>query len=350
MTAETAPRKSIVDLVLGNWKLAVLALLALVIVAIAVAEYAASQPNFFQRYSDYEGSYGTLAASAHKGLACAECHVDASAKAQYDWALVGDFYAGMFGKPIAPTFVKFGAPTSSSCIRCHDEAWSTDASATAKVPHPAHLRVMGETRDCSTCHRWIGHEETYMQQHKQMPFSVVCASFQCHVGVKPAEDCKNCHHQLQPSLDDWKKTHPQTVQAIGPNACVEKCHKPEQCVQCHTTGKTPQLPGVINASTVSEIEQAHVKKGWLTQHGTFALRDESKCLTCHVTKQECNDCHSHRPPFHGTDNTAWIGTGHEPLGKVSKARCLECHKADQCNTCHKTFGAKIPPISQNATP
>jgi len=320
----------------------------LLVIAVGVAWVSTSQASFFTRYPSYARSCTTLATSAHKGLACTACHAGPGGTLGYRIALVGDFYVSLFSKPDAPIFSRLAQPSRQACLACHTYDWSMDSARTSKVPHPAHLRVAAETRDCVTCHRWIGHEETYMHQHTKMPFSVVCASFGCHVGFKPATDCKNCHHQLQQSLDTWKQVHPQVVRSYGANACLEQCHNADQCRTCHTTGKTPVFPGVINASTVSAIEAAHVKPNWLTEHGTFALQDQSKCLTCHVTLAECQDCHSHRPAFHGTDNTAWIGTGHEKLA-TDKRRCFECHEPTECNACHQQFGAKVPQFSREAT-
>lgn len=317
------------------WVVLVTAVLVVIVVSVGMAFYFTSSPAFLSRYQSYQRSYSTLQSSGHKGLACNQCHIGSQGGLAYRLALVGDFYASLLGKPDAPLFVKLAQPSRQACLTCHAHDWSMDSNKTMKVPHPAHLRAIDETRDCVTCHRWTAHEETYMQQHKAMPFSVVCASFGCHVGVKPPADCKNCHHQLQQSLDTWKQVHPQVVRAYGPNACLEQCHSADQCRTCHTTGKTPVFPGTINASTVSAIEQAHVKSNWLTQHGTFALQDQAKCLTCHVTLGECQDCHSHRPAFHGTDNTAWIGT-HKNFAK-DRRRCYTCHQSSWCDACHKQF-------------
>jgi hypothetical protein len=336
MTAEkSTPKSGFLSRYPRPVVLAVAGIVALLVVAVVVALFVTSSPAFFNRYHVYQRSYATMQSSAHKNLRCDQCHGDAQGPVVYRFALVGDFYAGLFGKPTQPVFVKFATPTNEACLVCHRYDWSDDSSKTSKIPHPAHLRVAAETRDCVTCHRWIAHEETYQGQHTKMPFSVVCASFACHVGVKPASDCKNCHHQLQQSLGTWKATHPQVVRSYGPNACLEKCHTADQCRECHTTGKTPVLPGVINASTVTVIEQAHVKSDWLSQHGTFALQDQSKCMTCHLTLTECLDCHAKRPAFHGTNNTAWIGT-HKNFAK-DKRRCLTCHQQVWCDACHKQF-------------
>ena len=317
----------------GVW--AVAGVTVLLVVAMAVGVAATSRTGYYGRYEAYRHSADTLKTSGHKNLTCTQCHADSRGGLLHQVALVGDFYAGLISRSDEPRFAKLAKPTRQACLACHTYEWSMDSKKTAKVPHPAHLRVASEKRDCVTCHRWTGHEETYQEKHKAMPFSTVCASFPCHVGTKPARDCQNCHHQLQQSLGEWKTTHPKVVRAYGQNACLEKCHVADQCRECHTTGRTPAFATTIAASTVTAIEKAHVKSDWLTQHGTFALQDQSKCLTCHVTLGECQDCHAKRPAFHGTDTTKWIGT-HKDFAK-DKRRCLTCHEQSWCDDCHKQF-------------
>ena len=315
---------------------AVAAVVVIVVVAVGVGLFAASRPAFFARYSSLQRNYNELQTSAHKGMACGQCHVDRRGPIVYEAALVGDFYRSLLGKAkYAPAFVSFGPPSKDACLTCHDYDWSMDSRKTMKIPHPAHLRVASEPRDCVTCHRWIGHEETYMQKHQAMPFSVVCASFPCHVGTKPAADCQNCHHILQADKGPWKAIHPQTVRAYGPNACLESCHTADQCRECHTTGKTPVFATQAVQSGVTAIEKQHVLSDWISKHGAMALQDQSKCLLCHVSEGECQDCHSKRPAFHGSQAT-WLGQ-HQPLAKANQQRCLTCHQQPWCDACHKQF-------------
>jgi len=355
VTPDAAPKKrSLLATLADRWPLVLAVVVAVLVVALVVGFFATSQPSFFSRYALYQHNAIELETSMHKGLTCNQCHASGTGTA-YRLALVADFYVDMVGTHDEPTFGKFSPPNRNACLACHEHDWSDNSAKTSKIPHPAHLRVATETRDCVTCHRWTAHEETIMLQHQKAPFSVVCASFGCHVGVKPHDDCKNCHHQLQPSLAVWRQVHPKVVLSYGPNACLEQCHKPDQCVTCHTTGKLPVFPGVIQASTVTTIEAGHVKPDWITKHGSFMLAEgQAKCLTCHITTQECQDCHAHRPAFHGTDNTAWIGTGHEKFAKVSTKGCFECHQPTLCNNCHQQFGAKVATFpasaSQIATP
>ena len=172
-----------------------------------------------------------------------------------------------------------------------------------------------------------------MQKHKSMPFSTVCASFGCHVGWKTTDECGSCHHSLQEGKGEWKKVHRVTVQAFGPNGCLESCHDAGQCRQCHTTGKRPVFKSG-GVAGVTQIEREHVKKTWLAKHGSFALADETKCLVCHVSEGECQDCHAKRPAFHGSPST-WL-TRHKDLAK-NKKRCLTCHQQKFCDDCHKQF-------------
>lgn len=311
--------------------------IGLVVVAVGFALGATSRPAFLGSYHSLQRSYTTLQSSVHKGIDCNKCHVDPRGEVVYRSSLVADFYRGLFGKPAQPAFVITPKPTSAACRSCHLGDWSADTTQTAKVPHPAHLRVKTEPRDCVSCHKWTAHEEDYTQKHKAMPFSTVCASFGCHVGWKQPAECASCHHSLQGTASEWRQAHPQTVRASGANGCLESCHTAAQCRECHTTGKTPVFSAGGVQTAVSTLEREHVRTDWLSRHGTFALADQSKCLLCHVSLAECQDCHARRPAFHGSTAT-WLAR-HKDFAKPAKnpQRCLTCHKQAWCDECHKQF-------------
>lgn len=295
-----------------------------------------SEPGFFARYRGYKARVDTLATSSHAGLHCADCHSDGKGQTAYRVGLVGDFYQSLFVKSRVPAFTAMEPPSSNACRACHEEDWSTEESRTALVPHPAHLRVASETRECVTCHKWTAHQENYMEKHHKMPFSSVCASFQCHVGWKQPNTCASCHHSLNKDPKGWKTVHRETVRENGPNGCLEKCHKSEQCRQCHTTGKRPEFKITLVEAQVKSIEDLHVRKDWLKQHGKVALADEKRCYICHQSKAECKACHSNRPAFHGAANS-WIGK-HQDVAKGEREKgCYFCHSKSRCDTCHKKF-------------
>lgn len=333
MTGKSAPRaRAGAPVRVALAALAGLVLLALVAVGIAAAY--ASQPSFYTRFHALQRRHTTWASSSHKDVPCSACHVDSRGSLVAEAALVGDFFGSFVSTAADPAFVRFAPPTRAACLACHRYDWSTEASRTLKVPHPAHQRVAGETRECVTCHKWVAHEETYQAKHKTMPFSGVCASFGCHVGTKTAEQCANCHHVLAGEDGAWKRAHPDVVRVTGANACFEKCHEPDQCRLCHTTGKTPSVSSDIATAGVSTIERLHVRTDWLSVHGTIALQDASKCQTCHVSEGECQDCHAQRPAFHGSPST-WL-TRHKDFAKDER-RCLTCHKKPWCDACHVQF-------------
>jgi hypothetical protein len=309
---------------------------AVVVVALMIGLPLAltSSADFFSRYHSLSQNYDNLQTSSHKGLRCADCHVDRRGPIAHELGLVGDFYASLVPNQKAPVFTKFDKPANEACLGCHLTEWSDEASRTVKVPHPAHLRVANETRECVKCHKWTAHEETYAQKHKSMPFSGVCVAYGCHVGTKKTDQCGNCHHLLNETAQQWTTEHPRIVQASGGNGCLETCHDISQCRLCHTTGRRPVFSGPGAETGMKAIEALHVKSTWLQLHGTEALKDQSKCMKCHVTDGECRACHSQRPAFHGSTAT-WIGT-HKALAKDQR-RCLACHKKPWCDDCHKQF-------------
>jgi hypothetical protein len=314
--------------------LVVAAVIAVAVIAVTVALIVTSEPAFYARYTGLQRRHATLATSLHAGIDCVVCHTDPSTALGSAAARVGEFYSSLISTSTELAFVSFQPPTNDACLQCHRYDWSDTASRTVEVPHPAHLRSADETRDCVSCHKWVAHEEVYQAKHTTMPFSAVCASFQCHVGVKKSADCKNCHHVLQEAAGNWRDTHPPVVRAMGPNSCLEFCHKAEQCVLCHTTGKTPVLPSSIPTASAGPIEKAHVKTDWLAQHGTNALEDPAQCTVCHISEQECIDCHSQRPVFHDPIST-WL-TRHKDFA-TDERRCLTCHQLRWCEDCHAPF-------------
>ncbi|HEY5506966.1 MAG TPA: NapC/NirT family cytochrome c, partial [Coriobacteriia bacterium] len=144
-----------------------------VVTAVVVALVMTAQPGFYDRYTGLQRRHMTLESSAHAGIDCVVCHTDAATALGSAVARVGEFYNSLISTSTEPAFVTFQPPTSEACLQCHRYDWSDEASQTAVVPHPAHLRVSMETRDCVLCHKWVAHEELYQAKHTTMPFSAV---------------------------------------------------------------------------------------------------------------------------------------------------------------------------------
>jgi len=310
-------------------------LVLLIASAVMLPLVATSTSNFFSRYHLLNRRYVNLEDSAHEGIGCRSCHE--TEPLQNGVALVGDFYRSLVTSEPLPAYFKFGPPRSEACLACHENDWAMDAERTDRIPHPAHTRVASETRECVTCHKWTAHFETYMVKHKEMPFSGVCVAYGCHVGTKTTDQCFDCHHVLHESGEQWKTEHPKVVEAAGEVGCTESCHTVQQCQQCHTTGERPKFSGLPIEVGMKSIEQLHVKPEWTTHyHGEEAIKDEARCLRCHQSEGECDECHLQRPAFHGSTDT-WIGRHSKQAKSITDPRCIACHEQSWCKECHDQF-------------
>ncbi len=303
--------------------------------AVVVPLSQTSTAKFFSRYHLLERRYVNLGNSAHEGIGCRACHeTDPLGNAV---ALLGDYYSTILTAGPTPQYFTFTPPENEACVSCHEDAWSASGERVGKIPHPAHDRVATETRECVGCHKWTAHLEPYLEKHKQMPFSGVCVAYGCHVGTKTTEQCFDCHHVLHESADQWKTAHVGVVERVGSNACLESCHTVAQCQQCHTTGTVPKFTGLTIEIGMKAIEALHVKPEWTEQyHGAEALKARDKCLLCHQSQGECQECHRERPVFHGPTAT-WIGRHQKATDKRDDPRCIECHEQVWCNDCHDQF-------------
>jgi nitrate/TMAO reductase-like tetraheme cytochrome c subunit len=307
--------------------------LALVIVAaIVVPAVLMARPAQIARLHGLQDNYDTLSTSLHAGLACRDCHGDERGALVGTLASTAEFYRSLFVDE-APAFMRLEKPAPDACLSCHEHDWSYLAERTVRVPHPAHMRVSTEARDCVECHKWTAHQEEYSEQHKTMAFSAVCAAYPCHVGWKGEDTCQTCHHTLVEEEGGWAAAHPDAVLTVGDSGCLESCHEVRQCQQCHTTGETP-FTGTPTPTETKQIEGMHAKADWVRRHGTVALGDQAKCLSCHVSLGACESCHSRRPDSHGPTDT-WI-TQHKNIVQ-NEQQCITCHKQVWCDDCHNQF-------------
>ncbi len=308
--------------------LALVVLLAVPLVATSVS------PAFFGRYHDLTQDVDALQASMHAGIPCASCHADTRPPVVATLALAGEFYAGLVRPPREPRFLTFDPPRRQACLACHETAWSHDNERTMRIPHPVHLRLADETRECVECHKWTAHDEVQIEPHKEMPFSGVCVAYGCHVGFRAADECTSCHHALREGPLTWAEEHPVVARTIGINACLEACHDADQCRLCHTTGERPVFDGLRTETGLEAIERLHVRPDWTDSHGPIAFEDQAACMRCHVTDNECRSCHAHRPASHDPVET-WISRHKDVV--EDERRCLTCHEESWCQECHDQF-------------
>jgi hypothetical protein len=310
------------------------AVIVAAIVVIAIPLFATSSPYYFSRYHLLNRRYVNLESSKHADIGCRQCHE--TNPLVNGPQLVADFYRSLVTDEELPKYFLFGPPTNDACVKCHETDWSDNAARTKRIPHPAHGRVADETRECVKCHKWTAHLETYLDKHKQMPFSGVCVAYGCHVGTKQSDQCYDCHHVLEQTAAEWKTKHPEVVRTAGQSGCLESCHEVDQCQTCHTTGKTPEFNG-LPTQIGTTVETLHVQEDWVQKnHGPAALKNRGECLLCHQSQGECQECHRYRPAFHG-QVTRWIGRHSKVAKSVTDPRCIECHKVTECEKCHDQF-------------
>ena len=321
-----------------RFRVALLAGLAVVAVLIAIPLVVALvAPGYvYGSFHDASQNLEEMETSLHADIACRSCHSGSQGTLSYGASVVGDFYANLVSSADEPRFIVFDTPTNSACLSCHEGAWSHDAEQVERVPHPAHMSVSHETRDCVQCHKWTAHEETYMEEHKEMPFSGICVSYGCHVGFRSEDECTSCHHALRDEDEDWLVAHPQVAQTIGTSSCLETCHNADQCQLCHSTGERPEFDGLQTKTGLEAIERLHVAADWSETHGPIALEDQSKCMQCHITDGECRACHSERPASHDPVET-WIADHKEVVDPDDDVRCMTCHERSWCDECHEAF-------------
>lgn len=311
-------------------------LVAAAAIALTVGLVATASPSFYSRYSRLQPRYKTWLSSKHRSVSCSECHAGGQSAGVYRLALVGEFYRNLAGRKTgSPTLVGIESPTRESCLKCHEDAWSIDSLRLMKVPHPAHVRVSDEKRDCVKCHKWVAHSEKYQERHKSVAFTGICSSFGCHAGTKSMKDCRYCHHTQSFAPVTWRSLHPRAVESRGANSCLDYCHKITQCRTCHTSGKNPFSEKGSAPKRLTGLIAKHSGPGWDDIHGKEAQLGKDKCFYCHGSVEACRECHSRRPAFHG-QKSSWLQR-HQKAGKRNETRCLACHAKKECVDCHNVF-------------
>jgi hypothetical protein len=157
----------------------------------------------------------------------------------------------------------------AQCFTCHGMAKSAKAPATCGICHPKDFQLLpashgsaqwklghgkvalADRGQCEMCHvrsfcdrchglemphpkDWAtrtGHP-VYAQRERQ-----VCA--RCH-DSKP-DWCTMCHHRAySPGKGTWVQQHFLEVKAKGASFCLESCHSPVYCANCHVGTPTSQ--------------------------------------------------------------------------------------------------------------
>ena len=240
---------------------------------------------------------------------------------------------------------------SANCVQCHPKSQieKDQVVGNIRVNHRG-LREAGY--QCVTCHADISHPGTQLEvarvSQNKMSICARCHNGKtlpdtcstCHVGGAPAEEinvpikghvtsgqcrgchqsktfCAQCHNGLEmPHPKRWNRVHGRVVLHRGKSICAS-CHlmaDPRFCIDCH--GLRMPHPG-----------------GWTSGHGSYAHKNESKCVKCHG-KNSCIACHGLQMPH----PAGWVGT-HPSRATSSPGVCTKCHSSSFCTACH---GVQMP--------
>lgn len=256
----------------------------------------------------------------HQAQFCYDCHTKTkafpSSHKQSGWA-----------KPLVPTVTVYGkTPAKPSALHALDAQKSMDA---CEVCHGAGGT---EAAFCKGCHKiTMPHPAEFKKLHvsgKNTP--TVCAN--CHTWT---ELCSNCHHAGASFTTPWINVHGPQVAQSGAAGCLEKCHKQQDCVNCHTSRK------VIPAShkTPTFVRDFANK----AQHTQLYLKDPTLCTYCHTGAAKdlpksafCMGCHKLDMPhaINSGDKQKFMHKDLFEAKKVTKDVCLNCHQQQFCDNCH----------------
>jgi len=365
------------------WRSLIITILVLfislsVISAVKIDFYVERDPNFCVSCHEMPESYfRDLTASAHRTIACSQCHAMDRAT---NFALLMDYV--LLPKDRLKGHFKLNP---RSCGDCHRELTPRIFSDSAG-DHYAHIGR--PNLECMKCHAFIGHRQaasdesckschpSHVVYSKGMgDFScTVCHSFSSRADLRPArDDCLKCHQYLESarklafnanenvmhmSCGNCHKPHRPDFQTFTPMVC-QRCHGVQvkmegpqgkahlQCTTCHA----PHSWIAPNDTCL----KCHKPSPAVEEHGI--PKHASDCTFCHrphdfahAKLPACNDCHKNikTSPLtqRGAHKTCTVC--HQPTtwAFIGEDACLKCHSvriSDQharlnetaCLTCHK---------------
>ena len=284
--------------------------------AASVAETGPAIPNekCFGCHDDAEfedangGSVAVLAgpfgASAHRRLACVECHTAAlgvthKGKRQPLGPVSFEVCKSCHAEQIAPFLesvhgrVKGGKP--ASCEGCHGSVHTTPRSRDAQAP----MSALNQLKNCGQCHTAM--MEGYLGSVHARALLVS--------GLNSAPACSDCHgsHDILRHTDEHGRSSHQ--------------RSPETCGGCHE--------GILKVWTESAHgalwQQGKEGPVCATCHQAHSIQDPTTLLARDDMPHECGTCHDEllktfHDSFHGKASS---------VGRKAAATCSDCHTPHQ---------------------
>jgi nitrate/TMAO reductase-like tetraheme cytochrome c subunit len=304
---------------------AVLALGALsMVVLVAAGPVTLSAPRACTVCHVSGAAYTEWQASPHASVRCERCHTDRAALAGVgnSFALVSDVSRNLGGGRAGTVSVP-----SSACLSCHPYS-SLNTPKVVRGLRMSHKGLAEAGYRCVDCHANAAH--TVPPSRLSSPTMSMCA--RCHNNVNVSGTCTLCHSQTKSpdvarrSDPEWSKTHGpnwRQLHGMGDLSTCTMCHDSQECQKCHNV----PLPHDAD---------------FIGRHGTLAKASKQACLSCH-RQSFCDNCHGLPIP-----HPAGFLSDHPKVARgYEDARCLRCHVADDCASCHaRHVHAHGPAIKQ----
>ncbi len=252
-----------------------------------------------------------LRSSAHKRLACQDCHETPGFVGSIAYRLeVGRM---VVAKLIGRESGAAGSASRDACLSCHEKEISK--TVVAKSIRIEHKVPIAKGYRCERCHFGIAHNEP----KREMRMSIC---YDCHGKDEPLR-CEVCHVDIAGNTAYSLKNYAKV--ALSSTVVCEKCHDPErECVRCH------------------RIAMPHSAEFKRWGHALRAVTDRRECLECHKLA-ECARCHPKTPGPHG--NPDWFKE-HGSASRMPQAGCFSCHRVYDCLSCHvdlNSYGIRAMP-------
>ncbi len=252
--------------------------------------------NFCLNCHDNNKEAKALSVSAHKGVACLQCHQPAGVSGvvlqKIDYSRWLTIYAITNKTQSRRAYIDDGA-----CLRCHSEVLRrTTSRYSISVRHKDFL---DQGALCTDCHNAVAHPGLVKPERK--PTMDLC--LKCHNDRIAKADCSTCHTKdIGKGVPTSKREIMKVGIRVAPDVCY-RCHGEKKCTQCHGI-RMPHPPDWVSNA----------------KHALPAFKNLQACWRCHdnpatplqgTTGSSCT-CHGDMV-FHGPWD-AWR-KNHGPIAR-----------------------------------
>ncbi len=256
-------------------------------------------------------------------------------------------------------------PVGLTCVACHAEARTSDASRDRLLPagtacdachgtdHSDLLRVTAPGAStkaadgaalpsaCASCH--VGHQPDDPGRVERVSLPAANLRFSHRAHAARNISCGWCHGDVRRAGSVTRDALPtmQTCMTCHGAARPARGDADGACVACHLTEETSArlrtdfpsgklMPQALGDALAHDAD-------WSERHKEVAAADGASCASCH-RESDCLACHDGRVRPLGLHPNDWLNL-HPIAARQLTAQCGDCHRAQTfCLTCHQRTG------------